>query len=337
MIGGGVAGLTLAATLDPRRFEVVVHEAQPDRVSGGAALGVWPSARRALARIGVATPAPAAVSGAALQTLDGRRLIEAPAPPLTLMDRPALMSALAAAVPSSVRHEEALIADPAGLDGELVVGADGVRSQVRGLVSPAAVRRRATPWVALRAVVPGAPDPREVGEYWGPGRLFGITPLAPDRTYWFTSHRSRLGPEPLEVAAVLAEASDVFAGAAPVIGHLLATPGANTLATRLWLAPPMTRYVRGRYVVVGDAAHATLPNLGRGACDAILDAVSLGRTLNRGGSLLGWQARRLPTTQAAHLGARTMMEFATSRRLQPSRDWLLRAITRGGEPVAPTG
>ncbi|MFX4272185.1 FAD-dependent monooxygenase [Propionibacteriaceae bacterium Y1685] len=314
IVGGGIAGLTLAATLDPNRFCVTVHEAQPERVSGGAALGIWPSAKRALATIGVHVPAPTKINNAALRTLSGRRMISATAPPLTLMDRPTLMAALTAAVPDTVQLEPRVVSDPTTLDGELIIGADGVRSRIRGLINPAAAERRPTPWVALRAIEQRAPAADEIGEYWGAGRLFGVSPLNEDRTYWFTSHRSTLGPEPLAVDAVLAEAREQFADSAPVLRRLLDRAGDDTLATRLWLTPPLTRYVRGRHVLIGDAAHAALPNLGRGACDAILDAVSLGRTLNRGGSLRGWQLRRVPPTRAAQWGAGAVMAFATRSR-----------------------
>ena len=49
IVGGGIAGLTLAAALDPSRFDITLVEAQPERTTG-AALGLWPGARRTLAR-----------------------------------------------------------------------------------------------------------------------------------------------------------------------------------------------------------------------------------------------------------------------------------------------
>ena len=42
--GGGIAGLALAAALDPTRFRVTVLEAQPERHASGSALGLWPAA-----------------------------------------------------------------------------------------------------------------------------------------------------------------------------------------------------------------------------------------------------------------------------------------------------
>ena len=129
------------------------------------------------------------------------------------------------------------------------------------------------------------------------------------RSYWFTAHRSELA-EPLDAAQVLGEARDRFHEAAPVVRRILAEAGPDTLATALWVTPRLQRYVRGRYVVIGDAAHAMLPNLGRGACCAIVDAASLARTLNAGSDLRRWQARRLPVTQLARIASAAVMRVA---------------------------
>ena len=124
------------------------------------------------------------------------------------------------------------------------------------------------------------------------------------------------------MTTVVAEARERFASPAPHLREVLDAAGDDTLATRLWVTPPMHRYVSGRYVVIGDAAHAALPNLGRGASDAVLDAASLARTLNTNRSLAAWQARRLPVTQVARTVAGLGMRVA----LSPTRDLLWRRI-----------
>lgn len=347
-MGGGIAGLALAAALDPGRHEVVVHEAQPDREGAGGALSIWPAAMRALGRIGARARVEEGgwrVGAGALRSLDGRALAQAQAastgsrrlgaPPAPVMvPRPALLSALRDALPTGVRLVHEQVTDPSSLDADLVIGADGVRSRVRALVHPPAAERLETPYVALRGSC-GPVTAEQTGEYWGPGILAGVLPLGPGQGYWFTTHRSTLGPEPLDVAEVVAEAREhlgrVQRGVAPILTQVLdgATGSPATTATRIWVAPPLPRYVRGRYAVIGDAAHAMTPNLGRGGNDAIIDAVTLASAIAQGRPR-AWQARRLPVTQAARLASGGVMRVALMDRGHRLRDGLLAAIPTPG-------
>lgn len=309
VVGGGIAGLTLAALLDPSRFEVTIHEAQPERAVAGSALSLWRSARRTLQRIGALPEVVSRATAGSLHRIDGRRVLTAHGPGPVLVDRPTLLAALTDALPTSVHRVTEEVTDPASLDADLVIGADGVRSRVRGLVDPRAAERVATPYIALRGIRSGTTSSTDIGEYWGSGLLAGMVPIAGDRTYWFTTHRSEL-VEPFEAPQVLAEALDRFSAAAPVIRRVLAEADQETLATALWVAPPMHSYARGRFVVIGDAAHAMLPNLGRGACSAIVDAATLADVLNSGSDLRRWQARRVTATQVARVGSSALMRIA---------------------------
>lgn len=321
IVGGGIAGLALAAALDPARFEVTIHEAEPDRAASGSALTLWPAATRALRRIGageVMDRHTAPVAGGTIRDLrTGRRLLPSASARLTIVPRPELLAALEACLPSTVRREQALISDPSALDADIVVGADGVRSRVRAQVRRSRPERTPTGYLALRGLSEQSPDTDDVGEYWGRGRLFGLVPLQ-SGAYWFTTHRSTLGPEPINPREALAEVRDVFSGvAAPVQQVLAGARAERVVVTKLWVAPGMGRYARGRYVLIGDAAHAMTPNLGRGAGDAIIDAVSLAPVLGSRFGLARWQARRLPFTQGARVASGCVMNLALSG--QPQR------------------
>lgn len=321
IVGGGIAGLALAAALDPDRFQVTIHEAEPERAVAGSALLLWPTATRALRRIGagevVDRHTQSLTSGTIRDLRTGRRLLPSASPRLTIVPRPELLAALDACVPQSVRRERTLVSDPGALDADIVVGADGVRSRVRALVRRSRPERTPTSYLALRGLSDRPPGADEAGEYWGRGRLFGFVPLQ-SGAYWFTTHHSTLGPEPIDPREALTEVRDVFFGAAAPVHRVLTDACAErVVVARLWVAPGMGRYARGRYVLIGDAAHAMTPNLGRGAGDAIIDAVSLAPVL---GSRLGtarWQARRLPFTQGARLASGGLMQLALSG--QPQR------------------
>lgn len=337
VIGGGIAGLTLAGALDPARWRVTVVEGQPQRAAFGTGLLLWPSAQRALVRLGHG-PALAGLTcdagGVTLRSADGTLLAhhEGGAPRPRLVGRPDLLGLLDDAVPAEVARRTEEVVDPFALAHELgadlVVGADGVRSAVRRATWPG-TDPRDTGWVALRGVLDG--ETATTTEYWGPGQLFGITPH-PHGTNWFAAFRSD-GPGGGDPAALLADTRDRFEGWAPEIGDVLARVTPRTAgAQRLVVTPPKPRIAATRagrrVVLVGDAAHAMTPNLGRGACEAVVDAAVLARALDRYGPLRGvaaYERRRLLPGQLLRLAATPALHVATTTRLAFLRDRVLQA------------
>src|SRR5699024_4465510 len=251
--------------------------------------------------------------------------------PLRLVGRTDLMAALDGAVPATVRRVTGRVTDPDSLEADLVVGADGVHSIVRRHGWGAAGTTRLTPTLAVRGLVTPGDEP--YGEFWGRGALFGITPVPGDRTNWFCAFDSDLGPRDVPLDRAMAAARDRFAGTAvPIRTVLHRLDPETTLAQRIWLAPPLGCYRLGRTVLIGDAAHAMRPNLGRGACEAMVDAWTLGRLLNRTdieSALRGYGRRRTVLSQLARTGSSMMSAIATTQRFPAARDALLRSLPLG--------
>lgn len=351
--GGGIAGLALAAALDPRRFDVTIVEPRAELPEVGTSLAMWPEAQRALDELGVldgfAVVSPS-VTRFPIRRFDGRPFVASEVPASPLVGRRDLLAALDAAVPETVRRVHGRFGevesgiDPA--DGgsssareELVVGADGVHSALRRLAWPERAAAIATPFLAVRGVLADRVEPADHGEYWGRGQLFGIGPHR-SGTNWYTSFRSSLGPRDIDVRVALNEARAHARDnrqTAPAIRRVLdaATP-ADTLAQRIWVMRALRTYVQGRRVLIGDAAHAMTPNLGRGGCEAIVDAVMLARLLSSArtdAALAAYdRARRRRTQRLAAMSSR-LMRVATADRAQPLRDLMLGGVsvlTRGG-------
>ena len=333
IVGGGIAGLALAATLDPARFHVTVDEKRPELPTVGTALGMWPNAQRALARLGVLEEARAAspvLGSASVRNAGGEPWVTVDAGEMFGISRIDLLRLLDAAVPGTVRRITSHVKDlPA--DGSLVIGADGVHSMVRREAWGARTAARLTPYFALRGAVPSPVDPDRLGEYWGRGDLFGIVP-SPDGFFWYASYRSGLGPYGIDVASALEQARERYAGHAPAIRQVLAaaTPS-DSLAQRIWTTPYLGSFVRGRTVLVGDAAHAMLPTLGRGACESLVDAVTLGDLLNtlpEDQALRAYNRQRRLRTRALSLAAAALGRVAFAEAGQPLRDRLLSVARR---------
>jgi 2-polyprenyl-6-methoxyphenol hydroxylase-like FAD-dependent oxidoreductase len=339
IVGGGIAGLAVAASLDSRRFDVTVYEKRADLPSVGTTLAMWPQAQRALDTIGILDEvrgrSPVIGSGAIRNaagepwvTLDGRGMIG--------VSRVELLRLLEAAVPHSVRRvTRRLDAAPSGTG--LVVAADGVHSVVRRTVWGGAASARLTPYVAIRGILPLPVRPEHIGEYWGRGDLFGIGP-AVRGTNWYAAYRSNVGPGGIDVASALELTRRRYAGHAPGIREVLADAAPElSLVQRIWTAPLLRNYVRGRVVLIGDAAHAMMPNLGRGACEALVDAVTLAELLNSAPldeALAAYDRRRRLRTQSLSMASSALMRLALAEGAQPLRDRVLGFSGRRQRPAA---
>jgi 2-polyprenyl-6-methoxyphenol hydroxylase-like FAD-dependent oxidoreductase len=346
IVGGGIAGLALAAGLDPERFDVTLNEQRPGLPAVESSLAMWPEAQSALAVLGILPDirqAAARFGGMALRDGAGNAWVSPEVRGVLGVSRAELLKLLEAAVPTSV-HRVTERAEHIPATGPLVagllMGADGVHSVVRRAFWGSRAEATLTPYLALRGVLPESPGSGDGGEYWGRGNLFGIAPASGGRTYWYASFRSAEGPARVDVAEALRQARERFAGGAPSIRQVLeaATPAAS-LAQRIWTVPMLTSYVRPGAVLVGDAAHGMTPNLGRGACEALVDAVTLAELLNTQSvpeALKAYNRQRVARTQLLRLASAGMTRLALADRGQPLRDRLLRLATRKS-PAAAVG
>jgi len=357
--GAGIAGLSAARALVQAGWRVQVLEQAARLDPVGAGLTLWPNAVRALDALGVPLREGASRPGTSgLRASSGRWLSRSdttgyPArygAPLVAVHRADLQQALLDSLPADTVILGARVADlhqdAAGATVEhgagpsradLVVLADGLTSATRHLVAGAAPRPRYAGYTAWRGVTePGAhvPDLRGTTESWGRGERFGIVPLADGRTYWFATantaeHRRAPGGAAGEHAEVLRR----FRGwHAPVAQVLAATAPGSVLRHDVYdLQPDPTTYVRGRLVLLGDAAHAMTPNLGQGACQALEDAATLGALLRTEAdvdpALARYDALRRPRAQLLTRRSRQVGAVAqlSGRPATTARELVMRA------------
>ena len=321
ILGGGVAGLTLAATLDPTAYDVTLIERNPGYSRVPTAFGIWSFALDALERIKLAD----GLRDRGLLLTSGVITADSARRPVTftkqgadtwLITRPALLQLLDEAVPDTVDREQRHVDDATQLVGDLVVAADGARSVVRNHVW--GDQPRDTGVVAIRGVAetpPGTPLD-QMHEFWGDGMLFGVAPNPLPHgtgTNWYAS--ARRGED--TPAEALAWASGAYAGFPELVQETLAAaaPERTVVNTILESRHPRA-LVRDRYVLVGDAAHAMSPNLGRGACESMVDAIVLGEALNEHGpdGARHYEKARLRAGQRTRAAAGTAMRLALSPR-----------------------
>jgi 2-polyprenyl-6-methoxyphenol hydroxylase-like FAD-dependent oxidoreductase len=166
---------------------------------------------------------------------------------------------------------------------DLVVGADGIHSGVRRIVfGRETTHEFDTGWGGWVWWSDPGPVPSDAAlEYWGVGSYFGVFP-APGQTGVFAG-----GPvpdrSPNALAAEFARLRARFAALGPPVADLLAGVPADPKDLFFWhLADVRSdEWVRGRVVLLGDAAAGFLPTAGVGASMALESAAVLNDELMR--------------------------------------------------------
>lgn len=326
IIGGGVGGLCAAIALRKIGIEATVYERAAMLGDVGAGLVVAANAIRSLQRLGLAEAAVATGSkitlaqirtsdGAVLSATDMRNYDTQFGAPTIAIHRAALHTVLLDALPAAqvklgaacVRVEQdaegvtAHFEDGSTDRAEMLIGADGVRSVIRRQLFPA-VELRYSGYTAWRGAVI-SDDEVALGitsETWGRGHRFGIVRIDAERVYWFATANTPPGVTypPDEQKELLLK---IFGGWHHPIKPLLeATPAEVILHNDIADFAPLRQWSVGRITLLGDAAHATTPNMGQGACMAIESADVLAQCLSQTADVMAafkaYELRRQPRT-----------------------------------------
>ena len=315
IVGGGIGGLTLAASLLQQSVSAQVFEQDTELREIGAGIAIAGNASRLLQRLGIdltkVANEPPAFQVRCWQ--DGRLIWSHPlgegyrrdvGAPLLTLHRATLQRFLAAAVPPehvSLGHRLVRLSDePAGVrlhfgNGQdvvarIVVGADGVQSAARRYVC-GEIAPRHSGEIGFRGVIPvekapGLPDPASLHIWCGPGThavWYGLDEGA-TLNLLAVYQPSRLPDwtrSSNRAPATADQALAIFSGYSWDRRILDVVRGIEGDMSFWALAdlPRLPRWSRGRVVLLGDAVHAPLPHQGQGAGLAIEDAYALGALL----------------------------------------------------------
>ena len=172
----------------------------------------------------------------------------------------------------------AAFADGRSGEFDVVLGADGIHSWVRGAVHGGPGPRFAG-FVSWRFVVEGMNEISAWTVWLGRGRTFLAVPLADGRVYCYADASV---DEPLDPTAgeaiALSALFDRFPGSVRDLVAAAVDAGHAPYFTPIEEVPDQP-WVREGVVLVGDAAHGMSPNMAQGAGLAVEDAVVLAETL----------------------------------------------------------
>ncbi len=319
IVGGGIAGLALACALKRRGIgcEIVERASTWAPVGAGIILGV--NAMAMMRSLGLAESLEAnAVVLDAMTITDPRSQplmatnLDALRPRFGVslaLHRAALQSSLlegAEGVPirmgttlEAASHREgrmiARLSDGDERSFGLVVGADGLHSRTRELAFGTR-RPRYSGYTCCRMVIHGVEPEFAAQEMWGVAKRFGLVRLGEGRVYCFAVINAPAEePDPAEGRILrLRERFAEFEGPVP---ELLARLQKPSELIRNDLYEILDRpWFRDGWVLVGDAAHGMLPDMGQGAAMALEDVAILAEltasALPRSEVLSQWARRR---------------------------------------------
>jgi 2-polyprenyl-6-methoxyphenol hydroxylase-like FAD-dependent oxidoreductase len=314
VVGGGIAGLATARALLQRGIQADVVERAPGWSHPGTGMYLPANSGRALTTLGL----EAALHDRAFE-VKHQLLLDQRGRVLLDVDLPAVWGAIGPCVAIGHRalHEllregiavrlgmtiTALDDDGAGIratfaddstgDYDLVVGADGVHSWVRSSIFGGA-DARFVGQASWRFLVDGFPEISHWTALLGRGKAFLMLPLGAGQIYCYADVSAARPVDPIDSDPTkLVELFSDFAH--PVAGML-----EEHLASgeRPYFSPieevVQQPWVRGRVVLVGDAAHAMSPNMAEGAGMALEDALVLAQTIAADRPLEEFEARRRP-------------------------------------------
>ncbi|WCN09609.1 FAD-dependent monooxygenase [Marinomonas mediterranea] len=160
---------------------------------------------------------------------------------------------------------------------DVVIAADGIQSMIRKKTFDRSVIRSPNQvcWRGIsNAKLPMQFD-TELNELWGKGSRFGFVNISKNEVYWYALHN---GHDQIEKSDLLAYFQDYD----PVVNSVIsATKADKIFKSDIYDLKPISSWFKGNVCLLGDAAHATTPNMGQGECQAIEDAYVLSHYISQ--------------------------------------------------------
>ncbi|MDR2238060.1 MAG: FAD-dependent monooxygenase [Chryseobacterium sp.] len=163
------------------------------------------------------------------------------------------------------------------VESRIVFGTDGIKSKVRDQILKTGTPRKAGQkcWRGVTDFELPARFSHEAFEMWGKGKRFGFVQISEKKVYWYACINEKNFSRYVEPV-------DIFRDFDPLVLPIIeATAKENIICNDLEDLAPIPFWYCENLCLTGDAAHATTPNMGQGACQAIEDAYVIGKLLEK--------------------------------------------------------
>jgi len=334
VVGAGISGLTAVIALAEQGHKVTLYESAPKWGDVGAGITLAPNAMRGMDYIGVGDaitetgvePTTQEIShwqsGNVLVDVDRRGTADKYGAGYVYIHRADLHQILVARaeqvganlvlgkhiVEVDDRNDSVIMhfADGSKSECEMLVAADGLKSQVRQMFAPE--EANFSGHIAFRALAPASDEIRELidqpGMHIGPGKMVVRYPLRKGAllNLVFFAREDGWTEDGWSIPAKIEELRSLYSGWCTDIQKMIdaIVPGTVFKWAINAHTPLKTWHRNGKVVLVGDAAHAMTPFMGQGAATGIEDAVMLTRAISlyntKEEACLRYEAARLERT-----------------------------------------
>jgi FAD-dependent urate hydroxylase len=302
VVGAGVGGISVARGLLRDGHDVTVFERRPDVRAAGGAVTIWSNGETVLRQLGVdmdgagqllSTVRAMTSSGRPLGTLDVSAMVDRLGAPVRMVPRRVLLERLLEGFPAErIRCDSRVIAvirtrsgvridfgDGSSAEGDVLIGADGLRSMVRDSVG--APEAKHTGWSSWQGLVTLGEIPDKDVAFvivGGHGNL-GVWPAGGSEVQWWFD--LPWSPEFVRPQRPIEVIRSNFAGWSQLADRVLAALTDDDLARSPFphYRHPVPRAGAGPVTLLGDAAHTMPPTLAQGTNQALLDTMVLCKAL----------------------------------------------------------
>jgi len=341
IIGGGIAGLAIAIALEKHGINPAIYESAQEMKPVGAGIALAFNAMKACKSLGVyedVRPLGKSIEKALITNHKGKVLssftyanhLDILGDVTVALHRWDLQEGLKKALHSTQiklgKHAIDFIVNSNKVEtnfedgtksiSDFVIACDGIHSVFRKKLIPKSNPKYSgyTCWRGIGILPETYPWKGSMIESWGPGQRLGIVPLTHNRVYWFAVKNAPEKDQLMKESKKEDILSFFDSWNKDMLRVIETTPDENIILSDISDIDPITNFAFDNILLVGDAAHATTPNLGQGGCQAIVDAAILDKCLEKEPSLDKafriFEEKRIEKTRKVILNSRKFGKLA---------------------------
>ena len=170
--------------------------------------------------------------------------------------------------------------DGTSVESDYLISCDGAASQIRTKLFPNSGLTYSG-FSCWRGIVEDPPlNVPAYTETWGPRGRFGIAPLTDNQVFWYAMKKSSTENSDMSEWSPIDLLFNFFYYHQPIQEILENTSPDQIIYDNLYELRPLTPLLAGKILLLGDSSHASMPNIGQGASQAVEDAVYLAKWIS---------------------------------------------------------